>query len=192
MNKTEIIDRLKSGNEKFVKSNLSRENIDFSVRKELVNGQDPFAIILSCADSRVIPELAFDAGLGELFVVRVAGNIADTYTAASLEYVVKYVGTQVLIVLSHQNCGAVTAAVSDTDYGYNLNLLLAHIRPAVIASGHNASVNEVAKKNAEITAQELVKRSTIIAEAVNSGRLDIIPAYYHLDTGEVEFLNTDL
>jgi len=170
MTKKEIIDRLKAGNEQFVRDNLSQEGIDRSARKDLVKGQDPFAIILSCADSRVIPELIFDTGLGELFVVA-------------------HLSTEVIIVLGHQSCGAVTAAVQGGDNGYNLNHLLAHILPALDATSDDASVDEVIRKNAKLTVRELTKRSDIIADAVNSGKLKIVPAYYHLDSGSVEFFD---
>lgn len=189
MTKKEIIERLKTGNQQFVKDNLTQENTDKSTREDLIGGQDPFAIVLSCADSRVIPELIFNTGLGEIFVVRVAGNIANTSTIASMEFSVANLNTEVLVVLAHQNCGAVTAAIKGGDNGYNLNHLLSYLQPAILTSGENASVDEVARKNAELTAQELVNRSPIIAEAVNSRKLVIIPAYYHLDSGKVEFLN---
>lgn len=189
MNTTEeIIKRLKTGNEQFVKDKLTQDNLDRSTRKSLVKGQDPFAIILSCADSRVIPELIFDQGLGELFVVRVAGNIANTSTIASIEYSVAHLNTQLIVVLGHQNCGAVTAAVKGGDNGYNLNHLLAHILPALEATSDDASVDEVIRKNAKLTVKELAKRSDIIASAVESGKLKIVPAYYNLETGVVDFI----
>ena len=145
--------------------------------------------MLSCADSRVVPELAFDAGLGELFVVRVAGNVANSSSIASIEYAVAHIGCKVIVVLGHQACGAVTAAVGGGDNGYNLNHLLSHITPAIAAGGEGASITEVVKINAELTAQELKNRSAIINNAVASGALEIVPAYYHLDSGTVEFLN---
>lgn len=186
--KEEIINRLKSGNERFVNDNMESNNQDSTRRSTQTEGQEPFAIVLSCADSRVVPELAFDTGLGELFVVRVAGNVANTSSIASIEYAVAHLGTQVIVVLSHQSCGAVTAAVKGGDNGYNLNHLLAHIAPAISKSGNNAAINEVSKKNAQLTVEELCNRSSIIAEAVKSGKLEIVPAYYHLDSGKVEFL----
>ncbi len=189
MNQKEIIERLKTGNEQFVKDNLAQDNVDQSTRKELVKGQDPFAIVLSCADSRVIPELIFDTGLGELFVVRVAGNIANTSSIASIEYSVANLNTEVIVVLGHQSCGAVAAAVAGGDNGYNLNHLLSHILPALESTSDNASVDEVVHENAKLTVKELAKRSNIIADAVNSGKLKIVPAYYHLDSGKVDFLS---
>ena len=189
MNKTETINRLKSGNEYFVNDKLESKNQGSNRRKTLTEGQDPFAIVLSCADSRIVPELVFDTGIGELFVLRVAGNVANTSTIASIEYAVAHLGTSIIIVLGHESCGAVTAAVKGGNNGYNINHLLAHITPAICESAENASVNDVAKLNAKLTVQDLNNRSAIIADAVNSGKLEILPAYYHLDTGLVEFLD---
>ncbi|MEP5610806.1 MAG: carbonic anhydrase [Cyclobacteriaceae bacterium] len=184
----EIIDRLKAGNNRFVADGLQGELQDSSRRKELASGQSPDAIILSCADSRVVPELAFDTGLGEIFVVRVAGNVANTSSIASIEYAVAHLGSKVIVVLGHQSCGAVTAAIGGGDNGYNLNHLLAHVAPAIAASPEGSAVDNVVKKNAELNAEELKNRSSIIADAVNSGKVKIVPAFYSLDSGEVEFL----
>ena len=130
-----ILGRLQEGNSRFVADKLDGKLQDSSRRDSLTGGQEPFAIVLSCADSRVVPELAFDSGLGELFVVRVAGNIANTSSIASMEYAVAHLNTQVIVVMGHQACGAVTAAVAGGDNGYNLNHLLSHITPAISACG---------------------------------------------------------
>lgn len=188
MTSQEIIERLKAGNARFVKDHLDGKLQDSNRRNALVGGQNPYAIILSCADSRVVPELAFDAGLGELFVVRVAGNIANSSSIASIEYAVAHIGSKVIVVLGHESCGAVTAAVNGGDNGYNLNHLLSHITPALAASEPGSSVNDVVKTNAQLTAKELETRSGIISSAVADGKLDIVPAYYNLDTGKIDFL----
>lgn len=188
MNNVEIKKRLQIGNQRFVEDRLERKLQNSSRRESLMAGQQPHTIVLSCADSRVVPELAFDAGLGELFVVRVAGNIANTSSMASIEYAVANCGSRVIVVLGHQNCGAVTAAISGGDNGYNLNHLLSHITPAVCACTEGTAVNDVVKKNAELTAKELVSRSAIIRKAVESGTVEVVPAYYHLNTGQVDFL----
>lgn len=184
----EIIDRLKEGNKRFTSDSLERANQDDARRNSLTGGQAPFAIILSCADSRVVPELAFDTGLGELFVVRVAGNVANTSSMASIEYAVAHLGTKLIVVLGHESCGAVTAAIGGGDNGYNLNHLLAHVAPAIAASGDGAAVNDVVKKNAELNGGELVNRSAIIKGAVDSGSVKVVPAYYNLGSGKVDFL----
>ncbi len=188
MNKQEVKNRLIEGNNRFVADKLDGKLQDSSRRDSLTGGQQPYAIVLSCADSRVVPELAFDTGLGELFVVRVAGNIANTSSMASIEYAVAHCGSKVIVVLGHQSCGAVTAAVNGGDNGYNLNHLLSHITPAIAASDSGASVNDVVKKNADLTAKELASRSSIIGAAVASGDVQILPAYYNLDTGKIDFL----
>lgn len=188
MTKKEIIERLKAGNKNFSNDKLSHENIDHHARKELVKGQDPFAIVLCCSDSRVIPELIFDTGLGEIYVVRVAGNIANTSSIGSMEYPVAHLNIKVIIVLGHQSCGAVTVALKGGDYGDNINYLLAHILPAIEASPNDASVDEVARRNAKMAVEEIKKHSEIISNAVQAGDLQIIPAYYNLDSGRVDFL----
>ena len=167
----ESLERLKAGNARFVADQLDGKLQNSARRESLVGGQQPYAIILSCADSRVVPELAFDAGLGELFVVRVAGNVANSSSLASIEYAVAHCGSKLIVVLGHQSCGAVTAAVQGGDNGYSLNHLLSHITPAIAASAADASVNDVVKKNAELTATELKNRSAIIRNAIDSGEV---------------------
>lgn len=189
MTHEEIIQRLKDGNARFVSDTMERQLQDQPRRDDLVGGQAPWAIILSCADSRVAPELTFDTGLGELFVLRVAGNVANTSTIASIEYAVAHLGTPIIVVLGHQSCGAVTAAIGGGDNGHNLNHLLAHITPAIAASGEGAAVNDVVKKNAQMNCYDLENRSKIIGDAVRGGSVKIVPAYYNLDNGAVDFLD---
>lgn len=189
MNKIEIKNRLKLGNERYVNDKRTTNKQDINQRKSVVDGQAPFAIVLSCADSRVVPEMIFDTGIGELFVVRVAGNVANTSSIASIEYAVAHLAIKVIVVLGHQNCGAVTAAVNGGDNGYNLNHLLTHIKPAIEAMPKNSSVDEIVLKNAELTAKELTGRSPIIQKAIKDKGIEIIPACYYLDSGVVEFMN---
>jgi len=202
MNSEQALARLKSGNTRFVNDKLDGQLQDSVRRSELTGAQTPYAIVLSCADSRVVPELAFDTGLGELFVIRVAGNIANTSSIASIEYAVAHLGVKLIVVLGHQSCGAVTAAMAGGDNGYNLNHLLTHLQPAVnaVAEGNtdrdygDQSVDAVVRENAIRTGQDLVARSSIIQEAIQGSRdqaLQIIPAWYVLDTGVVEFLSHD-
>ena len=185
----DALQRLKDGNDRFVADKLDGQLQDSSRRQNLVGGQEPYAIILSCADSRVVPELAFDTGLGELFVLRVAGNVANTSTIASIEYAVAHCGSKLIVVLGHQSCGAVTAAMGGGDNGYNLNHLLSHITPARTSLGAAAGVNDVVKENAKLNAGELKNRSSIIGSAVDKGDVKIVSAYYNLDSGKVEFLD---
>lgn len=179
------LSKLKAGNKRYVADKMKRERQDPDRRDGLTGGQSPFAIVLSCADSRVVPEMVFDSGLGELFVVRVAGNVANTSSIASIEYAVAHLGTKLIVVLGHESCGAVSAAMGGGDNGYNLNHLLAHIAPAMSSVRGKATVEKVVKQNAKVNAKELEARSSIIDKAKG---LKIVPAYYNLDGGKVEFL----
>jgi carbonic anhydrase len=184
----ESLSRLKEGNVRFTEDKLDGKLQNSSRRQELKDGQQPYAIVLSCADSRVVPELTFDTGLGELFVIRVAGNVANAESIASIEYAVAHLGVNLILVLGHESCGAVTAAIAGGDNGHNLNLLLAHIQPAISATD-GADVNTVVKKNAELTAGDLTDRSKILREAVETEkRLKIISGYYNLKSGTVDYL----
>jgi len=182
--------RLKTGNANFVEDCLDGKLQNSSRRGDLVTGQNPYAIILSCADSRVVPELAFDSGLGELFVIRVAGNIANTSTIASIEYAVAHLDVNLIVVMGHESCGAITAALNGGDHGYNLNHLLGHMTPALNVS-KKKDVNAVVKVNAHLTSKQLLSRSHIIADAVEKNTLKVIPAYYNLGTGAVDFFAED-
>lgn len=194
-----ILNRLKDGNKRFVTNNLERPN-QSTQRRECTanNGQRPYAIVLSCADSRVTPELVFDTGIADLFVVRVAGNIANTSTIASIEFAVAVLECQFILVLGHEGCGAVDAAIGGEAPSENLAHLIKHIEPAVKACSCTKNVNEVEKcdwktlkencnhealssysenadclrkvtiENAHLAAKELVEKSEIIKTAVNS------------------------
>jgi len=181
----EALEKLKKGNEQYV---LDRDNVnaDLNIRESLVKGQAPYAIVLGCADSRVIPEAIFDANAGELFVVRVAGNIANTSSIASIEYAIAHLGTKLIMVLGHENCGAVTAALAGGDNGHNLNHLCSHIVPAIAAS-ESDEVNDVVRKNAQMNAQELISRSSIIADSLKNG-VEIVSGFYNLSNGKVDVL----
>ena len=141
--------RLKEGNKRFSTDCPIYERHDADTRATMPGGQDPFAIILSCADSRVIPELIFDVGLSELFVVRVAGNVANTCSIASIEYAVAHLNVNLVVVLGHEGCGAVDAALAGGDNGYNLNHLLAHLQPAVAKPSGKRPRGEIAKRGSE-------------------------------------------
>ena len=166
---TEIIQRLKDGNSRFVADKLDDKLLHSVRRQSLTGGQSPYAVVLGCADSRVIPELIFDTGLGEIFTVRVAGNIANTSSIASIEYAMANLKTRVIVVLGHESCGAVAAAIAGGDNGYFLNHLLAHITPAIELL-KNQDIKSIIKKNAELTASGLESRSPIISEAVKKTR----------------------
>ncbi len=190
MNHSEIIDRLKAGNTRFVSDSLNRNLQDQERRSSLTKGQAPFAIVLSCADSRVVPELAFDTGLGELFVIRVAGNVANTETIASIEYAVAHCNCSMIIVLGHESCGAVGAAIAGGDNGHNINQLLEHITPAVKSCGEGANIKDIINQNTKNTIENLNKNSKIISTSLNESKVKIVGAYYELGTGKVQFLDS--
>jgi len=177
------IERLTQGNARFLAWVAQNE----PRRAEMAAGQQPFAIVLTCADSRVAPEIVFDAGPGELFVVRVAGNIANACSIASIEYAVAHLGTRLIVVMAHESCGAVAAAIEGGDAGPNLNHLIEHIAPAV-ASAEGADADAVARLSAQRSAERLTTESEILRDAVNKDGLEIVTAFFHFSSGEVELL----
>lgn len=181
-----FLTRLKTGNANFKNDCLTNHLHDSARRKAILNGQKPFAIILTCSDSRVVPELIFDSGIGELFVIRVAGNIANTSSIASIEYAVAHLNVKLIVVLAHQNCGAVTAALAGFDKGNNINHLFGFIQPAISISD-SKKVDEVSHIHAKLTVDKLIAESSIISKAIENDALHIVPAYYNLETGQVDF-----
>jgi len=186
MNWNEALDRLKEGNARFIQDKLDGKLQDSKRKNALTGGQSPYAIILSCADSRVVPELAFDTGLGEIFVVRVAGNVANPSSIASIEYAVAHLGTKLIVVMGHESCGAVAAAIAGGDNGTNLNHLLGFIAP-VVQQNKGAEAPVVIQKNAENTKEKLIENSDIISLSVENEGVKIVSAYYNLADGKVDF-----
>ena len=187
MNANQIQERLKEGNKRYV-SDLENPSSDKELRGSLTGGQQPFAIVLSCADSRVVPEMIFDCNIGELFVVRVAGNIANKSSIASIEYAVAHLNCKMILVLVHESCWAVTAAVNGGDNGPNLNHLTDHIANAVHA-GQGKELADVIKINAADNAKALASNSQIISDAVVNNSVIIKSAYYNLGSGVVDFID---
>jgi carbonic anhydrase len=183
----EAYERLKQGNRRFLSGEVEGAGRDAERRQQVAGGQWPFAAILCCADSRVVPELAFDTGIGELFVVRVAGNVASRSAIASIEFAISQLGTKLLVVMAHGGCGAVTAAIAGGAPSPSLEHLLEHIRPAVEA-GDSSDVDEVARRNATLSADEMSAKSDIIREAVEDGGVKVVTAFYHPGTGEVDLI----
>jgi carbonic anhydrase len=180
------MDRLVAGNARFCADQPTGAGRDAPRRESLVDFQQPSAVILTCVDSRVAPLLAFDAGLGELVVVRVAGNVANTSSIASIEFAVAYLGTKLIVVLGHESCAAISAAIEGIDAGKNLNHLLGHIAPVVEAAAER-SVDVVARENSRHAASRLLRESSIIGDAVSAGEVKIVPAYYEIASGAVTF-----
>lgn len=185
---------LKNGNRRFVKGFFRNDGASKKDIVRLSTGQKPHSVVLSCSDSRVPPEVVFDQKLGEIFVVRTAGEALDSAAIASIEYAVEHLGSRNILVMGHTQCGAVKAALATMegqDAGSShLNKLVADIHPRLAPfSGKAASKNYVDEvwANTKGVAQDLLDRSTIIAEKVKSGEVQISSAVYHLDSGKAEF-----
>ncbi len=187
------ITRLKAGNARFVANPAGALAIDAGSRAALATGQAPFATVLSCADSRVPPEVIFHTGLGELFVVRAAGHVADQSVLASVEYGAEHLHTPLIVVMGHEMCGAVRAALdtpAGTSLGPNLDYLLKAIRPAVTrTAGQPADTRLRAAilENVEETINDLVTKSAVLRHLSDAGAVKLIGAYYELATGRVHF-----
>jgi carbonic anhydrase len=185
----EALKRLKEGNSRFVADKLAERNLGKTRRAELAKGQAPFAIVLGCADSRVVPELLFDQGLGDLFVIRVAGNVTDPAIVGSIEYAVEHVRTPLIVVLGHEGCGAVKAALAKGELHGNLAELIKLVKVGEGLPSDTAAKTEAAiKNNAKYHADRLRKQSPLINDFAASGRVRIVAATYSLKIGAVEWL----
>lgn len=193
----EALQRLLDGNQRFVESKMTASALcDLPAREKLAKGQQPYAIILSCSDSRVPPEIIFDRALGEIFVVRVAGNVADPIVLGSIEYATEHLGSPLIMVLGHERCGAVTAAVaSKGKHEGNVGAILKAIQPAVknakkdCKGKSSAEVVEcVVQANAKAVAADLTKSSKVLAKQLKEGKIKIVSATYDLDDGKVTIL----
>lgn len=196
----QALQELKSGNKRYLSGKTNHFEVD-SVRREMtaINGQKPVAIVLGCSDSRVPVEMVFDQGLAELFVVRVAGNVCATSELASIEYGIKYLGIPLVIVLGHSDCGAVKAAVDSAVNGSllpgNLPTIMSKIAPAVAATRRSHPtekgdqlVHSSAIANVWMSANDMLSNSSIVKDAVYSGKVKIVGAMRDLKTGAITFL----
>src|SRR5262245_41394070 len=188
----EALRRLLQGNRRFVAGELKQPTGSVLVkrRQALAKTQNPFAVILGCSDSRVPPELIFDMTLGDLFVVRTAGEVVDRVALGSIEFAIEHLGTRLIVVLGHQSCGAVSAAVSGPAETGNIPNVLKAIQPSVKKAKGQAgdSIENGVRANARDIAKRLQSSGTIIPPRVNAGELMIVAAYYSFDTGQVELL----
>ena len=175
---------LLDGNERFVSGSLTSFDQDLKIlRDHTVEKQEPFAAVLSCADSRVPPEIVFDQSIGHIFVTRVAGNVVTPEIIGSLEFGAAVLGTKVILVLGHAGCGAVKAAIQGNAVPGQISSLFPHIQPAVDQAGSDLAA--ATKANASIQAGLLGKASPVLAPMVKEGKLKIVAGYYDLDTGKV-------
>jgi carbonic anhydrase len=191
-----VIKDLEKGNKHYAQNHLT-ENDYIGMMHSSAQGQYPEAFILSCIDSRVPVEEVFDKAIGDLFVGRVAGNIVDEDMLGSMEYGCKVSGAKLIVVLGHESCGAVKAAIEDEKLG-NITAMLAKIKPALAMSKdfpgertveNHAFVERVVKDNIINTIRTILLKSPVLKEMLDKGEIKIVGAYYSFETGEVSFLN---
>lgn len=196
----EALQRLREGNQRFVSGAQGKGLIESQTRRsELIAGQNPFAIILGCSDSRVPTELIFDQGLGDLFVIRVAGNVIAPSLIGSVEYAAEQFGTRLVVVMGHSMCGAVLATIDELELSVenrspNLRSIVERIRPSVeglmetdVRHDRDALVHHAVRANIRASVNHLRNGSQILEELIQKNGLRIVGAQYFLETGEVDF-----
>ena len=186
----EAMSRLKEGNERYTSGNQQHPRQSGEERTQLSKSQHPFAIAVGCADSRIPPEIVFDQGLGDLFVIRVAGNVIDDQSLGSIEYAADHLAVRLIVVLGHQSCGAVKAAketiAAKAEAPAHIQSLVTAIQPAVEATA-KGDLKATIEANVKNVAQALRSSTPILKPKVDSGELKVVGAYYSLDTGAVAF-----
>ncbi|KLU09176.1 carbonic anhydrase [Kocuria sp. SM24M-10] len=187
--------RLREGNARFVAGESLHPNQDASRRQSVAGGQDPFAVIFGCSDSRLAAEIIFDLGLGDAFVVRTAGQVIDDAVLGSIEYAVANLGTPLVMVLGHDSCGAVsathaTAHSGDMPRGFQRDLI-ERIMPSVLDARRHGEpdVNSAVVEHTKQTASRLLEQSRIINEAVSQGEVAVVGVFYHLQDGQAELVH---
>ena len=198
----EALERLREGNRRFVTDVRSRDTLTSQTRRrELADGQEPFAIILGCSDSRVPAEIVFDQGLGDLFVIRVAGNIVAPSQVGSVEFAAGRFGTRLVVVLGHSQCGAILATLEElgrpsTDQSRNLRSIVDRIRPSVeplleteLGRHPDALVRQAVRANIRASADHLRNGSEVLEQLIRKDGLRVVGAEYSLETGVVEFFD---
>ena len=195
MDPAQALARLMTGNQRFQKNKLRHPDLDPTRREKLVEGQSPFAAILSCSDSRVPPELIFDQGLGDLFEVRLAGNTVTRSGLESIDYAVSHLGTRLIMVLGHESCGAVKAALGEcvSKPATELPEIFANICPAV-EHARKRAMTDLESGAIDLNVREQVRileRSPIFRKRFSDGSLKIVGARYNLESGKVDILTGD-
>ncbi len=192
----EALDKLLEGNRRYIAGECPGEDRHAERRAETACGQDPFAIILGCSDSRVPPEIIFDSGIGELFVIRVAGGVAGDQVLGSIEYAAAHLHTPLMLVLGHTNCGAVTAAVSGVEEEGHIGSVLCELCEAVEASEDSCTeetdederVLAAVRENALMLARKLRRSEPVLKKLVDEGSLLVTAALYDIKTGVVSII----
>jgi carbonic anhydrase len=199
---TEALQRLRDGNQRYVEETRSSDTLTGRVRRRAVaETQEPFAVILGCSDSRVPAEIVFDQGLGDLFVIRVAGNIVAPSQIGSVEFAVERFGLRLVVVLGHSSCGAINATIEELGRGSkeqsrHLRSIVDRIRPSVqafmgtsIAGDHDTLVHHAVRANIRMSANHLRHGSDVIEQLIEKNGLIVVGAEYNLETGIVEFFD---
>ena len=185
-----VLAELKAGNDHHAAKQYAHPHETADRQKELTSGQHPHASVLACADSRVPPEIVFDQGLGDLFVIRVAGNVASDDVLGSLEYGAEHLNIPLIVVLGHQKCGAVTAAVEGGQPEGHLPSLITLIQPAVVKTNGAPGdpVANAVRANVEMVVSQLRASKPVLADSVAKGKTKVVGGVYSLDTGRVDWL----
>ncbi|MAT43809.1 MAG: carbonic anhydrase [Anaerolineaceae bacterium] len=184
---------LKEGNQRFVKGKLNEKNFQQQIQ-DSSEGQYPFAVVLGCVDSRVSPELVFDKGVGDIFSIRIAGNIVNEDILGSMEFACNVVGSKHILVLGHTSCGAIQGAYDDVKLG-NLTGLVEKIKPAVqvvrdASSGWmEIDIDQIAEENVHQTIEQIKQNSPVLKEMFDNGKIGISGGMYDVSTGEVKFFD---
>jgi carbonic anhydrase len=189
----EIIDYLLEGNRRFAGSRLFHPHQDESRRNKCTSGQNPVAAIIGCADSRIPPEVIFDCGIGDIFVVRVAGTVLDNSVTASIEYAVDHLKVPLVMILGHTSCGAITAAVQGTAADGALGVLLDAIRNDCRKelAEKELSVDEIIRKYTRFQAETISAIDPVVTHAIASNATSVVAAFYDLQTGKVKVLEPE-
>ena len=192
----EALQMLKDGNQRFIDGKSIHPHSDFERIKEVSTGQKPFVTINGCSDSRVPPELIFDQGFGDVFVVRNAGNVSDTDEVGTIEYGTEHLGTNLVVVMGHTKCGAVTSVAKNDHIEGSIPKLVDNIIPAVKKVKHSHKneeytswLNEAIYENVNQSIKDILRKSEIISKLVKEDKVKIIGAIYDVDTGKVLFVN---
>ena len=187
----EALEKLIKGNERFIELKEQHPDSDKKRRKEMLKGQHPFVVILSCSDSRVPPELIFDQGLGDIFEIRNAGNVLNEHVIGSIEYAVMHCGVKLIVIMGHQDCGAIAATLSGVSETKYIKALEDSIKPAIEdckKQGKEINSDNVVKAHVMQDINELLSQDNELVQYMKKNNVKIVPAYYHLDTGKVDFL----
>ncbi|SFG68424.1 carbonic anhydrase [Oribacterium sp. WCC10] len=185
MSADKALKRLKEGNKRYMETGLSNGDVSPAIRlKTSGHGQEPFAVVVTCSDARVLPETIFSTGIGELFVIRVAGNVIDDHQLGSIEYAASHLGVKLIVIMGHTNCGAIGAAYHPDDDNKYIRFILHEIRSAI---GNETDPEKACILNVKHSI-EAVEESLEIQKEEHEHSLKVVGAVYHIDTGEVDFL----